>query len=97
MALITLQVGLDKPGNVYRLVRAMEAVPSSQGPDVCYLMLRAVVRYGDSEEDREIFCIAMQYSDTLGEFVNVSQPAHVALEDIDELQVRFAAFVHAHR
>lgn len=96
MALINLQVGIDKPGNVYRLIHAMEAMPSSHGNGVHYLMIYATVRWSNENQEHDVFCIAMQYSDALGEMVNVSQPAHIALEDIDVLQQRFSVFVRTH-
>lgn len=97
MALINLQVGVEKPNNVYRLLKGMESVPSSHGDEVHYLLLHAVVNWQEGDQQREVFCIAMQYSDTLGEFVNVSQPAHIAVEDLDMLQVRFAEFIQRQR
>ncbi|MBX3726809.1 MAG: hypothetical protein KF823_12940 [Xanthomonadales bacterium] len=97
MALINLQLGIEKPNNVYRLVLGMESVPSSHGDDVHYLLLHAIVNWHEGELQREIFCIAMQYSDILGEFVNVSQPAHIAVEDLDTLQEHFASFIRRQR
>ena len=61
---------------------AWESVPSSHHDGRAhYLLLHATVKWG-SKPESEAFLIATQYSDQVGEDVDVSQPAHILAEDI---------------
>ena len=91
---ITLHLRQDKAENVYRYVERWEAHPSSQGEDVYYLLIVGVFQWGQRKENPvQGFSVAMQYSTTIGEDVDVSQPAHIHQDDAARVADAFAKFV----
>lgn len=87
---INLELRVDKSENVYRYIYSWRAVPSSHGNDIFYLLLHALVEWNGRAEN--IFCLAMQYSLHIGTNVDVSQPAHVLEQDIQQVSNAWAEF-----
>lgn len=81
--LIDLALNEDKENNVYRYIESWISIPSAHGSGIYYLIMRGVFQWGE-KRDRPItgIAVAMQYSRETGKRVDVSQPAHIASEDI---------------
>jgi len=95
---VTLKLREPKDGAVYRFIHNWEAIPSSHRDDAYYLFLHVDVQWGKAKDRlQEVFTIVMQYSATIGHKVSLSQPAHVLVSDVEEVQERFAAFVRQAR
>ncbi len=91
---ITLELGKDKPGNVYRYINRWHLVPSSHGSDVFYLFVDALVQWGPKRDyPAKVFSMVMQYSSEIGHNVDVSQPAHIHVDDVHKVMQEFEAFV----
>lgn len=91
---ITLELKKDKPDNVYRLINRWQLIPSSHGEQVFYLFVDAWVQWGPGRDyPANVFSIVMQYSAQIGCNVDVSQPAHIHVEDIQNVNQLFQEFV----
>lgn len=91
---IDLSLREDKPKNVYRMIEEWESVPSSHGSNISYLLLFGVFQWGaDRGTPVRGFSIAMQYSAEIGKRVDVSQPAHITLEDTPRVLSAMNAFI----
>ncbi len=91
---ISFELNVDKPGRVYRRILAMERVSSGHGDNIGYLLVHALVEWGDanSESPMPAFFIAMQYSAEPGMRVDVSQPAHILARDLPRVLAAFSEF-----
>lgn len=92
---IKLELRTEKPNNVYRYVYDWHPVQSSIDANVNYLLLHVQVQWGlNRDYPVDVFSIAMQYSTNAGENVDVSQPPHIPVEDIDRVVEEFSSFVN---
>jgi hypothetical protein len=90
---VTLLYRTDKAGNVYRYIEEWEAVPSSHGPEIFYLLLYGLFQWGvDRDTPVRAFSIVMQYSTKIGKNVDISQPAHIHEKDMKTVMEAFSAF-----
>jgi hypothetical protein len=92
---VNLELRTDKPDNVYRFIYAWHTVKSSHGSDIYYLMIHALVQWENVSVDT--FCILMQYSNVIGKNVDVSQPAHILEEDIDQVNTQWSSFTSSRK
>ena len=88
-----LVLGVDKPDNVYRLIERWVMVPSSHGTEVHYLIMKGVFQWGANRE-RPVngYAIAIQYSSEPGHSVDLSQPAHIPIEDMPSVLAALSDF-----
>lgn len=91
---INLELGVDKPDNVWRYVHAWQESPCSHDSNARYLFLHALVQWGsDRSHIENVFSIAIQYSSQIGKNVDVSQPAHIVENDATRVLKEFQEFV----
>ena len=91
---LKLELRVDKPENVYRYIYDWQESECSHGPNARYLFLHALVQWGPNREWPEnVFSVAMQYSTSIGQNVDISQPAHLTEEDAVRVLREFSEFV----
>lgn len=93
-----LELRTDKAENVYRYIYDWTTVQSSHDDSAMYLLMHALVQWGPARDyPINVFSIAMQYSRTPGQEVDVSQPPHIPEDDIDAVIGEFTSFVERRR
>ena len=91
---INLELRQDKPDNVWRFIYAWRESECSHDPNARYLFLHALVQWGQDREHAEnVFSIAIQYSNEIGQNVDVSQPAHITEQDLPRVLKEFQEFI----